>query len=268
MKKGWLIGCGLASVLGIGLCAGLVAVVFFGVLGIFAFTEPVVTASSEFLELLGQGKFAEAYARTGGTLSGKLDEASFTAAVKYVGLTDYASVSWHSRQRVNQEGSVEGMMVTRSGKPPQRVELKLQEQAGKWQVIGARCNNLDLADIPTQAELRRMATAALLDFNQAVKAKDFSSFYDKIADVWKQQTSAPKLQEKFQEFIDKGIDIGPIKNVEPQLDPAAPADEVGVLLVKGYYPTQPAQVQFTLKYVREAAAWKLLSIGVTVGPKQ
>ena len=45
MKKGWLIGCGIAGILGIGLCAGAGVLVYSGVKGIIALTQPVVDAS-------------------------------------------------------------------------------------------------------------------------------------------------------------------------------------------------------------------------------
>jgi hypothetical protein len=131
MKKGWLIGCGIAAVLGVGLCAG--AVVLF-VVGILAATKPVVEASEEFLGLLGQGKIAEAYASTASALRAKQDEASFSAAVKQLGLTEYASASWHNRSIVNNDGLAEGTITTKNGstKP---ITIRLVNE-GKWKVVG------------------------------------------------------------------------------------------------------------------------------------
>src|SRR5262245_28360182 len=123
MKKGVVIGCSIGGVLAIALCAGL-GIFFFR--WIFVFTQPVVDASDEFLGLLGQGKIAEAYAASSSRLRGQLDEASFTAAVKHVGLTDYSSVFWNNRKRMNQEGDVEGTVTTRNGGGA-RVALHLVE---------------------------------------------------------------------------------------------------------------------------------------------
>src|SRR5947207_9317814 len=101
MKSHSLIGCGVAATLGVGLCVGL-GVLLVG--GIFALTRPVVDASEQFLDLLGQGRFAEAYASSADGFRAQQDEASFTGAVKQLGLTDYSSASWHNRQIENWNG--------------------------------------------------------------------------------------------------------------------------------------------------------------------
>src|SRR5262245_14267630 len=105
MKKRSLIGCGIAGILGIGACAGLVALL---VGGVFALTRPVVDASEQFLVLLGQGRIAEAYASAADSFRAQQDEASFAVAVKQLGLGDFSSVSWHSREIENLTGIAEG----------------------------------------------------------------------------------------------------------------------------------------------------------------
>src|SRR5436305_7804796 len=107
MNRGSWIGCGITSILG----AGLVAI-FVG--GIFAITRPVVDASEQFLALLGEGKIAEAYASAADGLRARQDEASFAAAVRQLGLTDFASVAWHSRQIENSDGTAAGTVATKS----------------------------------------------------------------------------------------------------------------------------------------------------------
>lgn len=266
MKKGWLIGCGVAGVLSIACCAG----VGFLVWGIFAMTRPVVEASEDFLGLLGQGKIAEAYAATASGYRAQQDEVSFTAAVKQLGLTEYSSASWNNRQFQNQTGSVEGTVTTKSGSTTPAA-LQLVQENGKWKVVGVRYGGVDLvtikaqAPVPAEAELERMATAALLDFNQAIQAKDFTAFYDKLSDTWKKQTSPQALQKSFHEFIDKSVDISGIKDVKPQFSPAPAVDDKGVLVLAGRYPTQPSQVRFELRYVYEGGGWKMISISVKVG---
>ena len=140
MKKGWLIGCGVA-ILVIALCAGL-GTMF--VAGIFGLTQPVVDASNEFLALLGQGKIGEAYASTADGFRAQQDESSFTAAVKQLGLTEYASASWQSREINNNEGSVEGTVTTKGGgtKP---IAIRLVKENGKWKVVSVRYGGVDLA---------------------------------------------------------------------------------------------------------------------------
>src|SRR5207253_6564366 len=135
MKKGWLIGCSIAGILGVGLCAGVAFLVYSGVIAIFAVTQPVVDAAEEFLVLVGKGKTAEAYASTAETFRAQQDEASFAAAVKKLGLTDYSSVSWHNRSINNNQGSADGTVTTKGGGTTP-VSIRLVQEGGRWRVAG------------------------------------------------------------------------------------------------------------------------------------
>jgi hypothetical protein len=270
MKPNRLIGCGIIGILGIGLCVGL-AVFLVG--RIFAWTQPVVDASEQFLALLGQGRIAQAYASAADGFRAQQDEASFTEAVKQLGLTDYSSVSWHNRQIGNQEGTAEGAVTTKSG-GPMPVSIRLVQERGKWAVVGVRYGGVDLAmikarpTVPPEPELERMVAEALLAFNQAVKAKDFTAFYGNLSEVWKKETTPERLRQIFQEFIDKNIDIGGIKDVKPRVPPLAGLSDRGVLVIAGHFPTQPSQVRFELKYANEGRGWKLMGIAVSVGERR
>ncbi|HEY1375771.1 MAG TPA: hypothetical protein VGF55_03220 [Gemmataceae bacterium] len=259
MKKTLLIVGGAAAVLGGGL------VLFVG--GLFALTRPVVDASEQFLALLGQGRVAEAYASAAGGLRARQDEASFAAAVKQLGLGDFASVSWHSRQIENDNGTADGTVTTKGG-GTRPVSVRLVRESGRWAVVGLRYGLVELESVrpmPPTAETERMAADALLAFNGAVRAKDFTAFYGTLADVWKKQTAPQQLQATFREFIDKDIDIGAIKGTKPRLAPPPAVNDKGVLVVAGEYPTRPAPVRFELEYVPERGGWKLMGISLSVG---
>jgi hypothetical protein len=120
------------------------------------------------------------------------------------------------------------------------------------------------AKVPGDVELKAMTLETLLDFNKSVQAEDFSSFYDTISKLWQEQTSPDKLKALFKDFIDKEVDISPIKKVEPVFNKPAEIDSDGVLLVSGYYPTTPKRVVFQLKYLTEKSEWKLVGIKIDV----
>jgi hypothetical protein len=266
MKKHWIIGCGVVVVLGLGSAAGL-AVALVG--GVFALTKPVVESSEQFLAQCGQGKFGDAYASAGGDVRGRLDEAAFTEAAKALGLADFASVSWHNRQIENHSGLAEGTVTTKTGgtKP---VTVRLVRENGRWAVVGVRFGGVELisdkatAKVPPAAELQRMAADALTRFNDAVRAKDFTAFHGTVAEDWKKETTPDQIQAAFQAFIDRDIDIGSIRTVQPRFNPPASVNDNGVLVLAGHYPT-PDPVRFQLKYVRDGGDWKLLGISVKVG---
>jgi hypothetical protein len=261
-----MISYGVAAVAGIGLC---VALGFLFVGGVFALTRPVVDASENFLAQLGRGELAEAYAAAADGLRARQDEASFVGAVEQLGLTEYARASWTRRGIENQEGSAEGTVFTKGGvaKP---IALQLVREGGRWAVVGVRYGGVDLATVqaspavPPGPERERLVAESLLGFNGAVRARDFTAFYRTLSELWKKETTPKQLQQTFQVFLDRDIDIGPVKDLKPRIARASVNDR-GVLAVAGHYPTRPSRVQFDMEYVRESGAWKLSGITVNVG---
>ncbi|WP_333458724.1 hypothetical protein [Microcoleus sp. Pol10D4] len=120
--------------------------------------------------------------------------------------------------------------------------------------------------VPSTAELTKLTKESLLSWNEAIQAKDFTQFYSTISKVWQQQTTAEKLTAASKPITDEnenGTNIEPFVNAREPVFTAAPAiDSNGVLVLQGYYPTPPTRTSFTLKYLREADAWKLLGINV------
>ena len=107
-NKACVIGCLVAAVLGVvagGACLWTAVVL----------TAPVTEASELFLSRISQAKVGEAYTESASTLRASSTEQEFAAAVSELGLADYQSASWSSRNLQNQTGSVRGTVTTRSG---------------------------------------------------------------------------------------------------------------------------------------------------------
>src|SRR3984893_3364444 len=113
MKKGCLIA----------VAAGLVLVVLIILLA-FGLTRGAVKAGNEFLGLIGSGKIAAAYESASATLKSQQSVGALEQAVKNLGLTDFTSASWSSRETKNDRARLEGSVKTRSGgKIPLTMEL-------------------------------------------------------------------------------------------------------------------------------------------------
>ena len=123
MKKGCLIAIGAAFLL-------IVIIILLA----FGLTRGAVKAGDQFLGLIGSGKIAAAYESASATLKSEESVASFEQNVKKLGLTDFASASWSSRETKNDRARLEGSVTTRSGgKIP--LTMELVKESGTWKVI-------------------------------------------------------------------------------------------------------------------------------------
>ena len=119
-------GCGLG-------CFGCLSLVgsIFGLLMVVL--GPVVTAGDEFLALLGQGKFTQAYQSSGSEFKKAIDEQGFTQIAKDAKLGEYASRSWGNRSMKNGVGELSGSFTTKGG-TSYPISLLLTKEGDVWKV--------------------------------------------------------------------------------------------------------------------------------------
>ena len=153
---------------------------------------------------------------------------------------------------------------------PNKVTFKLKyiQEKSAWKLLGINVQVVPVVEktgpVPSEAEAKQLALDSLMAFNQALRAKNFDSFYAQIAKLWQAQTTSAKLKEIFQPFLAQDVDISPIAKLEPVFDSKPAINEDGFLALKGSYPTQPSKVFFDLTYAYEEAEWKLVGINVNL----
>ena len=169
----------------------------------------------------------------------------------------------------------DGVLVVQGHYPtrPSAVQFRLKyvNEKSTWKLVGIKVDVKPTSEpggkIPSAREARALALESLLAFNRAVQAKNFVTFHKQIASVWQQQITPAQLRKAFADFVDQGVDIGSIADLQPVFNPAPGLDEDEFLLLKGYYPTKPNKVQFKLRYIQEEGAWQLVNIAVNVSPE-
>ena len=124
----------------------------------------------------------------------------------------------------------------------------------------------DGEEMPTEPELKTLVNETMLDFALAIKAKDFTGFYQKIAKRWQRQVTREQLLDAFQVFTDQDLDLTGLSAFEPIFSKDPMINRDGLLILEGYYPSQPSIAYFTMKYLAEQGDWKLF--GITVNLKQ
>jgi len=267
MKALKWIGIGLG---GVGVLVGLILVL------VFSLTGGAVDAAEAFLSLVGKGQYEEAYRSAAPQFRTSQDLGSFRTTMQRYGLDKYESASWSSREVTNGRATLEGTIRTSGGgRVPASVVLVKSE--GAWLVYGLRFRGAGVsADDESrsgtaldQSAMKRLALRSLLDFNDAVRRRDFTSFHAGLARPMREKYTPQQLLSTFQAFVDGKIDLTPIGAVEPIFESReARPGPGGELPLKGRFPTRPSEVLFDLAYVIDGGEWRLVSINVRVRPAQ
>jgi hypothetical protein len=149
--------------------------------------------------------------------------------------------------------------------------LKYIYEAPSWKLLGIHVKTVPKAapkteagGLPPEPELKKLVHHTMLDFAWAVKAKDFTNFYDKAAKVWQNQTPRDKFGDTFKAFTDKNIDLTVIEGLDPVFEKTPRLDDNGWLHLKGNYPTKPSITYFKLKFFPEDSGWKLVGINIQI----
>jgi hypothetical protein len=116
--------------------------------------------------------------------------------------------------------------------------------------------------VPGELALEALVKANLLSFNDANVTGNYTVFHAKLSKPFRDQFPPEKLKSTFKEFAERQIDIDIVAAMKPTYEPAPLVDRDGKLLVKGFFPTQPARVAFELDFIPSDGEWKLIRINV------
>jgi hypothetical protein len=148
--------------------------------------------------------------------------------------------------------------------------VNLIKENGKWGIYnilitkGGITDQTATGDIITPTEAITLINGSIGLFADAVLQGNFDTFYANISEVWKQQTTAAALQEIFQKFIDKKVDLSFTKTATPNIPAAPTINEKGILIIQGAFPIGTGGVVFQNQYIKENNAWKLFGINIQI----
>lgn len=261
--------------------------------------------SEKFFELCEQKKFTEAYDST--TVAFRVEKSAkyFEARVRDLTFDKIKKIAWQEPQIKGDiaqrwadleipSGEKLAVIVTmhRDGKSWRVHEMKRVDTTLKDDLFAIRPRSNDTVDagskafvepvmmeVPTERLLRKMVEKTMLDFNDAIKAKDFTGFFDTISDRWKtrgmsqkeidmdlrnslNRITIPMLHRAFGNFIEAGVDLSGIKTAEMKLSEPPRINSDGVLLADGEFTTSPTRAVFRLEYFFEGGRWKLFGLSL------
>ena len=141
---------------------------------------------------------------------------------------------------------------------PQQLQLSQLNQAPSPEP-GANSAQPAMPDAPKMMILIRTTVLAL---NEANKTNNYSVLHQLGTQGFQQANSPERLSELFSAMRGRDLDLGPVALITPKLFREPVIDEHGRLLLTGFFPSRPEQVNFDLAFEMVDGDWRLFGIGV------
>jgi hypothetical protein len=117
--------------------------------------------------------------------------------------------------------------------------------------------------MPDAGKIVLLLRNTLITLNDALQTGNFTVLRDKGAPSFRDANSAARLSQAFADLARSGADLSVVSVITPQLSEAPALDqEKGMLHVKGYFPSQPVQINFEVLYQSVAGHWRLFGLSV------
>jgi hypothetical protein len=120
--------------------------------------------------------------------------------------------------------------------------------------------------MPSAETIVVLIRKSLLTLNDAIQTGNFTVLRDVGAPGFRGANSASRLSQIFSSLASQEVDLSGAATGAPQLSEAPVINpKTGLLLLKGWFPGQPLQINFELAYQSVSGSWRLF--GIAVKPK-
>ena len=103
----------------------------------------------------------------------------------------------------------------------------------------------------------------LITLNDAIHTGNFTVLRDRAAPGFRDANSAARLGQIFSDLASRNVDLSLVSVISPQLTEAPILDqERGTLNLKGYFPSQPVQIDFEVLYQAVDNRWQVFGLSV------
>ncbi len=237
---------------------------------VYVTTADSAGRADQFLASIEEGRHADAYAFTSKTFRDEQGAEAFADMVARASISDHELVPWQDRTLDSNDSNIyTGTLLTGGRALP--FILRMVKEEGEWRILSLTGpGRTDVGpgawfrQVPNDAEMKRIATQTMLDFERAVREKDLRRFYD---GMWTARTDISywKFELTFQGFIDDEVDLSGVRGVEPEFTDPPRLDRTssGILLVaNGRFDAPGGQTPFTFRYKYDHPNWRLFNINV------
>jgi hypothetical protein len=122
------------------------------------------------------------------------------------------------------------------------------------------------SSMPNDYRLNLMIRTTIVALNQANQTGNYTVLRDLGSPNFQLANTAARLSEAFAALRASGFDLSPVLFFEPKLLRKPEIRDNGLLLLTGFFPTQPQQVNFDLAFQKVNQDWRLFGIALTTSP--
>jgi len=117
--------------------------------------------------------------------------------------------------------------------------------------------------MPDAEKIVLLLRSSLNTLNDAIQTGNYTVLRDKGAPGFAQANTAARLAQSFADLASRGIDLSVVNILAPQLtEPPALDQAGGMLRLRGYFPSQPVQINFDMIYQAVEGRWRLFGLSV------
>jgi len=120
--------------------------------------------------------------------------------------------------------------------------------------------------LPSAEKLVLLIRSSLLTLNDAIETGNYTVLRDKSAPSFQQANTASKLSRIFGHLEVQNVDLAAVAVLTPQLTEAKIVGQEQRLHLKGAFPSQPIQINFTLILEPAGGRWRIFGLAVSGNP--
>ena len=247
----------------------IVGVIAVGLVAVFYFTSDMVSVADDFFLSARDGDIATAYSLLSDDFQSTTTQSELLAYLEDNRLVNYQEANWQNRSINGGRGELTGSITTASGGVVP-ISISFVKGAESWKIYSIQKPASGLqtesraAQIPAEADQVELVRTTIREFAESINQRSMKNFYDHSSKLWQQQTTVEEFDQAFAEFYNLGADLTVLDGYSPVFDSTPLLNEDGVLVLSGYYQTNPSQFYFEQKYIYEGLGWKLIGFRANI----
>ena len=247
-------------------------------------TNDSASEAEAFLHLLRERRTADAYLdSTTAHFRAMQTQERFDKVMDLLGLPlTYRIDVWRDRTlELSNRSRIRGTLIDLGGEDV-KFTVDMVREFGDWKVNAfvddARVGvgpGAWFKQIPLREDLNVLTAETIKTFRESIEAGDMGPFYRYMSDSFTIGITLERLQLAYQPYIDSNVDLTGIEDLEPTYLELPAFEDVplgideedyfvvqDVMVLEGFYPTEPLVVPFKFSYVYEHPEWKLFQFQV------